>query len=161
MDSTSLSGLNGQCAICHRVLDWETDLDGSNGHWVHTFQDRLVEDHEPVWAPEGTDTEFRCDFCNLNGPTFFLPCSDFQYPSQMGVSVGEWLACGECAPLISQGQWLAVGERAITVSPTIAYQIREGLMSRHQARELINKIYRLVREHATGPLQPWTPGREG
>jgi hypothetical protein len=158
MDFTDL---NGACAVCHRVLDWVVERDGSNGRWVHTFQDRQHEDHQPVWMPENPETEYRCDFCNVNGPTFVLPCSDFPYPIPGAISTGEWLACGTCGELISQGKWNELVERAITISPSVAYQIREGLMNRQQSRELITKIYRLVRQHVIGPLEPWVPTKGG
>lgn len=156
----ALDDLNGACGVCHRVLDWETDLDGSNGHWVHTWQDRAREDHKPEWVPESIDTEYRCDFCNLNDPTFVLPCSDFHVPNSRNQnSVGEWLACGTCAPMISNDMWADLVERVVTTSPSLTLAIALGEATRSNAREQITMMYRELRKNIQGPLQPWAPDR--
>jgi hypothetical protein len=155
---TNIGNLNGACAVCHRVLDWMQRSDGSGGHWVHTAQDRSNQDHEPVWAPEDAQTEYRCDFCNLNGPTFILPCSDFRIPGPTKQhSVGEWLACGTCAPMVSNGEWTDLTERAITVSPSLSVGIQLGELKRADVREWVTAMYRELRQHIIGPLGPWQP----
>lgn len=147
---------NGACAICHRVLDWETDKDGNNGHWVHTTQDRKVEDHAPVWTPEDASTQYRCDFCNVNDPSFELPCEDFVIPLLDGHhhSVGEWMCCGECAPLVSSGDWDTLMSRVMKVSPSFSSAALGNAMN---GRRFLSALYAEIDHHKIGPLKQWTP----
>lgn len=149
---------NGACKLCHRVLDWEVDGQGRNGHWVHTTQDRTNEDHAPVWAPEDAKTAYRCDFCNINEPTFILPCGDFvvPIPGRQDKSVGEWLACGYCAPFLSADEWEMVIERAIAVSPSFRASFKAGVMTHSDARGFLTRLYGEIRTHQQGPLTPWS-----
>lgn len=148
----------GACGICGRILDWATDQDGSNGHWVHTAQDRINEDHEPLWVPENAILPtYRCDFCNQDNPEFELPSKDFTIAFATESS-GVWTCCATCLELITADKWPELVERSIDMSEPILTLLRDGDASKAEIRQFLTGMYAELKRNLTGPPRPLTRG---
>jgi len=55
-----------------------------------------------------------CDFCSVPGATELFDVPDFELPEKVGVSVGGWMACDQCAALITANKRSALLERSLT-----------------------------------------------
>lgn len=132
------------CGVCGRVLDHHEGIG-----YLHTTGDSFA-DHDPVPVPqaEALLVAGRCDFCYVDYPEWVVPASDFEVlPGHM--SQGPWAACSVCAGLIEKDQWSALVRRAIA-----GYEERHGGFMPEQAQSNLSPMYRRLRKHITGALQP-------
>lgn len=139
------------CGVCGRVLDHREGVG-----FEHSVGDRASEDHEPVPVPQSQAlvVHGRCDFCYVDNPGWVVPAEDFEVmPGQM--SGGNWAACDDCARLIESNQWSALVRRART-----GWEARHGPMPA-PVSESLPRLYRLLRRHITGSLQPNPVRQEG
>lgn len=149
---------DGACAVCGRILNWVTELDGSKGHWDHGEQDKPGIDHEPIWTPEGSIRAiYRCDFCNQDtepADLHQLPCREFQYVPG-AISTDHWLCCPQCHSLIIENRWEHLLERAIHCSDSLRLAIMLGDISEERMRRELGAMYLLLRANITGPPIPF------
>lgn len=147
------------CAVCARVLHSVQTSEGEV-HWVHA--DAQEADH--VAVPVGQEevrTEYRCDFCFADKPTWVLPTRAFETGSfEVGSSIldtasGEnFSACEACARLIDKNQWSSLIMRV-----TKSWEDRHGQEMSQVAQTGLARFYRLLRKNITGALRysetPW------
>lgn len=137
------------CAVCGRTLDVFAEYEGStlvSQRWMHGPQDQ-PEDHPavPVTVAE-TAHVGRCDFCNVDYPSWELPARDFESP--MGpMSAGAWSACDTCATYLRRGHWSGLIRHLSTIVAP-----RNGLTPT-QFRAVITPYYNRLRKNVTGPVR--------
>lgn len=150
-------GADGKCAVCHRVLDWVTDLNGRNGHWDHTSQDKKLVDHAPVWASEKDgETLYRCDFCNNDHPEWEIPTKDFTILDRNAVSVAEWACCTECKALVEARRWEDLVNRVLVENVILATGLKNGTYTETTLRQFLRGMYGDLSTKMTGPIRPIT-----
>lgn len=101
------------CAICwHEVELSPTYQAGKPDKLRHVAKS---DDHEPVswdlvWGtivdPPSEPRVFTlCDFCTSDRPAWVYPCQSFDVVSTDIRSIGAWVACEDCRPLVDVGDW--------------------------------------------------------
>ena len=93
----------------------------------------------------------RCDFCSLPRPGWRFPANSFidkQY--EVGLSVGDWAACEQCAALIQTEDWIGLARRTVTVSEAgrALVAIAGG---EEQALGAVEQLQQQFRSHRKGP----------
>lgn len=149
------------CAVCARVLSLLENPDGTQ-QWVHGIQDA---DHVPVPVNQGeVQTQYRCDFCNMDESVWVLPVAPFPLPFARSLrevmdaeglpqhmSGSDWAACATCGRYIELNQWSAVLRRSV-----VQWERTHGKMP-PEVRTQLSSLHRAVRKHTTGPLVPFVP----
>lgn len=151
---------NRSCAVCARVLH-AVERDGETT-WVHEYLG-FDEDHPPVPVEQDQiHTEYRCDFCYADNPTFKLPTTsfdagEFELPfGTVDVASGQnFLACEPCAQLIDKNQWSALLMRVAK-----SWEERHGHPMADEVKTSLSRYYRKVRKNITGSLKYFDP-KEG
>lgn len=132
------------CGVCGTVLDYWATTDG----WAHPGW-MVDEDHVAVPVREGqVITVGHCDFCFAEKPVAALHVRSFQTAAPGFGSAGDWAACEHCARLIRQRQW-----QELTAHSIKSWEGRHGPMM-PEMKGQIRGLYRMVREHSDGDLQP-------
>ncbi|MGH3985857.1 MAG: hypothetical protein ACRDTZ_00875 [Pseudonocardiaceae bacterium] len=137
------------CQTCGRVLAAKTFAE-QTVVYQHTFQDSLDHDARPTPMPPDYEGG-RCDFCNLDHPSFTVPARSFVTPNTGYGSRGDWAACATCATLIQRNQWTTLITRVV------------ALAERDHGREVptlrteLGGLYRRLRTNITGALRPVQP----
>jgi hypothetical protein len=135
---------------------------GGETAWVHEFLG-FDEDHPAVPVEQDEiHTQYRCDFCNVDDPTFKLPTTSFdagQFELPFGItdvaSGQNFLACEPCAQLIDKNQWSSLLMRV-----TKSWEDRHGNPMPDVAKTALSRYYRKLRRNITGSLKYFDP-KEG
>lgn len=128
------------CAVCARVLDSHPLLG-----WVHTYADRIPEDHPPVpvdW--EQVHVRGRCDFCSAEAPAWVVPAESFQVAPGHG-SEGDWASCDRCVTFVRRDDWAALARHA-------AHQLNSAGAGVDPS--ILEGMYLVLRDHLTGQPRP-------
>lgn len=73
----------------------------------------------------------RCDFCNVDHPTWRVPASSFQVAPGHG-SDGDWAACDSCVELVKVRNWSVLARRAAPAPHLVpALQVLYGTLEQH------------------------------
>lgn len=150
--TTTPPGKAPVCAVCKRVLDHYEDLeDPTLSRWIHTYQDAVDADHDPVPVDaDTTEPQYRCDFCTNDESAYILPVRNFPMPGIPGMMSGDsWSACTACALLIDKNQWSALLRRTAAY-----YEQKHGTMSDHLLMAQ-RRLYWMVRANICGALRPF------
>jgi hypothetical protein len=148
------------CQLCSRVLEALRDADTGELIWDHTAMDRADGvNHAAVPVPYsalGRPPRTRCDFCGEYDPAWALPVADFSMVNRLGPgrdwgSTEDWLACADCADLLSREQWPALTRRAAEASAR-----RDRVPVDIKLAEL-KPLYRQVRRHQRGGVRLVAP----
>lgn len=152
------------CAVCARVLSLYESPEGDQS-WVHGLQD---DDHRPVPVdPDEVPVEGRCDFCNMDAPTWNLPVRPFRMPyvrslqealdednAPIQMSGGDWSACDTCARYLELNQWNSILKRAVA-----KWERDKGTKMPTVVRQSLAGMHRTVRKHVSGSLHPLEPSK--
>ena len=105
------------CTVCHRRLSKVRDQ--GQVFWRHP----QPADHEPQPMAESEamrESDLVCDFCSQEDPAWEFPADPME-PVAGHRSVGGWLACNDCTPLIEERRWGDLTDRAM-----VAFEARHG-----------------------------------
>jgi hypothetical protein len=88
-----------------------------------------------------------CDFCSAPNPQWAYPATDAPLPDPLGVSIGSWCACDQCAALIEANAPAQLAARsAETYSRVYGTPIPAEMFEDLQ--------YHCFWTHLTGPRRP-------
>lgn len=134
------------CGVCRLVLNGRV-VDG-----VRTYTHTLDEGHEAVPVPvDDIHTEFVCDFCLASGARWVIPTESYEVTAG-AKSVGDWMACDDCASDVRRRRWSSVVTRSRR-----ARQDRQGSAP---PRAVFEVMYQQVETHMTGPVRLYQPPSE-
>lgn len=160
------------CAVCAKVLE-ATTYEGRLLGYDHGRYLPAKPDHVAVPVPqEQLHVNGVCDFCGNPDPTHRVPATTFtynvaaEYDDGTIVDIGEptmnmegdWSACTRCAGYIDRDQWDVMAR----------YSVRQSMARRDMdpatlawykdvvVRSLLEGQWALLRQHITGPPEPFT-----
>lgn len=146
------------CAVCARTLECVVPTENGRdlpelASWRHGIQDSPA-DHPAVPVEAGEiHAAMRCDFCNVEDPSWDVPVADFTMSSYEDQpredSAGGWAACARCAELIQSNQWSALLRHAVA-----SFMMKHPDAEEAEVWADVGKLYRDLRRNMLGPPRP-------